>query len=267
MTHPTPDPGATGAGATDRSSLEGRVALVTGAARGIGYAVAVALAEAGATLELSDIDGAAVAAAAETLPHGVGGARGVDVADAAAVRGWIDDVAARRGRIDVLVNNAGVQLNRAAADLSDDDWRKVLGINLDGAFFCSREAGRIMRAQGRGAIVNVASIAERFGMPRRLPYGVSKAGIAALTRGLAAEWAPEGVRVNAVAPGYVETELVRHAFEMGHIDRDAILAKIPLGRLAEPRSIGDAVTFLASDRADYLTGQVVYVDGGYSIAK
>ena len=258
MTHPT----------TDRSSLEGRVALVTGAARGIGFAVAVALAEAGATLELSDVDGPAAAAAAATLPTGAGAvARAVDVADAEAVRGWIDDVATRRGQIDVLVNNAGVQLNRAAADLSDDDWRKVLGINLDGAFYCSREAGRIMRTQRRGAIVNVASIAERFGMPRRLPYGVSKAGIAALTRGLAAEWAPDGVRVNAVAPGYVETELVRHAFAMGHIDRDAILAKIPLGRLAEPRSIGDAVAFLASDRADYLTGQVVYVDGGYSIAK
>ncbi len=104
-------------------------------------------------------------------------------------------------------------------------------------------------------------------MPRRLPYGVSKAGITALTRGLAAEWAREGIRVNAVAPGYVETELVRHAFEMGHIDRDTIVAKIPLGRLAEPRSIGDVVTFLASDRADYLTGQTLYVDGGYSIFK
>jgi len=256
----------------DRSSLVGRVALVTGAARGIGLAVARALAEAGATLELSDIDGPAVEAAAAGLPQAAAAAgtavgAAVDVADGDRVRAWIDDVADRRGRIDILVNNAGVQLNRAAADLSDDDWHRVLGINLDGAFFCSREAGRVMRARGSGAIVNIASIAERFGMPRRLPYGVSKAGIAALTRGLAAEWAPDGVRVNAVAPGYVETELVRHAFEMGHIDRDAILAKIPLGRLAEPRSIGDVVAFLASDRADYLTGQILYVDGGYSIFK
>ncbi len=252
---------------TDRSSLAGRVALVTGAARGIGLAVAQALAEAGATLELSDVDGIGVDAAASSLTGGAAVGRTVDVADGDRVRAWIDDVAARRGRIDVLVNNAGVQLNRAAADLSDDDWHRVLGVNLDGAFFCSREAGRVMRAQGSGAIVNIASIAERFGMPRRLPYGVSKAGIAALTRGLAAEWAPDGVRVNAVAPGYVETELVRHAFEMGHIDRDAILAKIPLGRLAEPRSIGDVVAFLASDGADYLTGQILYVDGGYSIFK
>ncbi len=253
--------------ATDRSSLVGRVALVTGAARGIGLAIARALAEAGATLELSDVDGPAVEAAAADLPQGTAVGHPCDVADGDRVRAWIDDVAARRGRIDVLVNNAGVQLNRAASDLSDDDWHKVLGVNLDGAFFCSREAGRIMRANGSGVIVNVASIAERFGMPRRLPYGVSKAGITALTRGLAAEWAREGIRVNAVAPGYVETELVRHAFEKGHIDRDTIVAKIPLGRLAEPRSIGDVVTFLASDRADYLTGQTLYVDGGYSIFK
>ncbi len=255
-------------GAVDRASLAGRVALVTGGARGIGYAVALALAEAGATLELGDLDAAAVATAAATLPPGADAfGRIVDVADGDDVAVWIEDVVARRGRIDILVNNAGIQLNRAAVDLGDDDWHRVLGVNLDGAFFCSREAGRVMRTQGSGAIVNVASIAERFGMPRRLPYGVSKAGLAALTRGLAAEWAPDGIRVNAVAPGYVETDLVRHAFEMGHIDRAAILAKIPLGRLAEPRSIGDAVAFLVSDRADYLTGQTLYVDGGYTISK
>ncbi len=124
-----------------------------------------------------------------------------------------------------------------------------------------------MRVQRGGAIVNVASIAERFGMPRRLPYGVAKAGIASLTRGLAAEWAPDGIRVNAVAPGYVETDLVRHAFEAGHIDRAAITAKIPMGRLAAPRSIADVVLFLASDAADYVTGQTLYVDGGYGIYK
>jgi NAD(P)-dependent dehydrogenase (short-subunit alcohol dehydrogenase family) len=252
----------------DRSSLAGRVALVTGGARGIGFAVALALAEAGATLELGDVDGAAAAAAASALPPGADAVgRAVDVADGDQVRAWVADVAGRRGRIDVLVNNAGIQLNRAAVDLDDEDWHRVLGVNLDGAFRCSREVGRVMRAQGSGAIVNISSIADRFGMPRRLPYGVTKAGISALTRGLAAEWAPDGIRVNAVAPGYVETDLVRHAFEMGHIDRDAILAKIPLGRLAEPRSIGDAVAFLASDRADYLTGQTLYVDGGYTISK
>jgi len=248
-----------------------RVALVTGAARGIGRAIAEALVAAGLHVELADLDGdAAQRTAAELSAQGRGPAvvaAQVDVASSADVRAWIDDVDRRHGRVDVLVNNAGVQLNRAAADLSDDDWRRVLGVNLDGAFYCSREAGSHMREHGGGAIVNVASIAERFGMPRRLPYGVSKAGLAALTRGLAAEWAPDGIRVNAVAPGYVETDLVRHAFESGHIDRDVITAKIPMGRLAQPRSIADVVVFLASDAADYVTGQTIFVDGGYGIYK
>ena len=249
--------------------FSGRVALVTGGARGLGHAIAAALAELEAELELGDVDGSAVRAAAEALPTAGGEAVGseVDISLPQQVRDWIDDVAQRRKRIDILVNNAGVQLNRAATELSDEDWQRVLAVNLGGAFSCSREAGRHMQARKCGAIVNVSSIAERFGMPRRLPYGVSKAGLSALTRGLAAEWAADGVRVNAVAPGYVETDLVRHAFEQGHIDRSEIVAKIPLGFLAQPRSVADAVVFLVSDRADYITGQTLFVDGGYSIHK
>lgn len=257
--------GTVGSG-RDGGALAGRVALVTGAARGIGLAVAEALAAAGALLEVSDIDGVAAQAAAATLGRGAVGAA-VDVSASAQVSAWVADVAARRGRVDVLVNNAGIQLNRAFVDLSDDDWRRVVGTDLDGAFYCSREAGRVMLARGKGAIVNICSVAASFGMPRRVPYGVSKAAVAALTRGLGAEWAPGGVRVNAVAPGYVETDLVRHAFESGHIDKAEILAKIPMGRLAQPRSIADAVVFLASDAADYLTGQTIFVDGGFAIYK
>lgn len=253
--------------------LEARIVLVTGAARGIGGAIALAMAKSGASIEISDIDGPAAAATADELNQTIAAmgnsvvSTKVDVSIPDQVRAWIADVMLRHSRIDVLVNNAGVQLNRAATDLSDEDWRHVLGVNLDGAFFCAREVGRHMRDLNCGVIVNIASIAERFGMPRRIPYGVSKAGIAALTRGLAAEWAADGIRVNAIAPGYVETELVRHAFDSGHIDREAIIAKIPLGRLAEPRSIGDVAVFLASDAADYITGQTLYVDGGYSIFK
>jgi NAD(P)-dependent dehydrogenase (short-subunit alcohol dehydrogenase family) len=253
------------------ADLAGRVALVTGAARGIGKAIAEALAAAGATVELSDLDGDAAAAAATAIgASGVAGAvhpHAVDVASPAALRAWIDAVLERSPRIDVLVNNAGIQLNRAALDLSDDDWSKVLAVDLDGAFTCCREAGRVMVAQGSGAIVSISSVAERFGMPRRIPYGVSKAGISALTRGLAAEWAPHGVRVNAVAPGYVETDLVRYALQQGHIDAEAVRAKIPMGRLAAPSEIAAATLFLVSDASSYVTGHTLFVDGGYAASK
>jgi NAD(P)-dependent dehydrogenase (short-subunit alcohol dehydrogenase family) len=263
------DPPEGDEGIARRGQLAGRVALVTGAGRGIGRAIAAALHAEGALLEVSDVDAAAASAAADELAAAGGDAHAsvVDVARPEEVRAWIDDVVARRSRVDVLVNNAGVQLNRAALELSDDDWTRVLSIDLDGAFTCSREAGRYMVRQGRGAIVNISSIAERFGMPRRLPYGVSKAGIAALTRGLAAEWAPDGVRVNAIAPGYIETELVRHALAAGHIDALEILAKIPLGRMGRPSDVAEAALFLASDRSAYVTGHTLFVDGGYAVSK
>ncbi|MEX2534581.1 MAG: SDR family NAD(P)-dependent oxidoreductase [Trueperaceae bacterium] len=254
--------------------LDGRVVLVTGAARGIGEAIARGMAKAGAWVGIGDLDedmvhatardiGESLAVETERRPF----SSRLDVSDPSQVREWIDEVVERCGQIDVLVNNAGVQLNRASVDLTDDEWQFVLGVNLTGAFTCSREAGRHMLTRGRGVILNVASIAERFGMPRRLPYCVAKAGLAAMTRVLAAEWAQQGIRVNAIAPGYVETELVSYAFSQGHIDRAVIEAKIPMGRLAAPSVIAESAIFLASDNSSYTTGQVVYVDGGYSIYK
>lgn len=254
--------------------LEGRVVLVTGAARGIGEAIARGMAAAGAWVGIGDLDQEKAEATAQDIGEslGVEAARRpfsskLDVSDTDQVREWIYSVIERCGSIDVLVNNAGVQLNRASVDLTDDEWQFVLGVNLTGAFTCSREAGRHMLARGRGVILNVASIAERFGMPRRLPYCVTKAGLAAMTRVLAAEWAQQGIRVNAIAPGYVETELVSYALSQGHIDRDLIEEKIPMGHLAAPAAIAESAVFLASDSSSYTTGQVVYVDGGYSIYK
>lgn len=253
--------------------LAGKVALVTGAARGIGLAIAEALAQAGASVSLSDIDANALRATVQRMGELEGltadnfHSAVLDVRDSASISAWVSEVKGLWGTVDVLVNNAGVQFNAAAVELTDDDWRRVIDIDLNGAFYCSREAGKVMLEQERGVILNIASIAAQFGMPRRLPYTVSKAGIAALTRGLATEWAASGIRVNAIGPGYVETELVSHAFEQGHIERNAITAKIPMGRLAHPRSIASTAVFLASDAAEYITGQVLYVDGGYSVFK
>jgi NAD(P)-dependent dehydrogenase (short-subunit alcohol dehydrogenase family) len=256
--------------------LEGRIAMVTGAARGIGLELMRALLAAGASVEGADCDASALGESIDSLnreaaqtPGPRREARGtpVDLRSSRAVDDWFDAVWGQHGQLDVVVNNAGVQLNRAAIELSDEDWTDVLDINLNAAFYVCRAAGRRLCAQGSGAVVQISSVAERFGLARRVPYGVSKAALSSLTRVLAVEWAPHGVRVNAVAPGYVETDLVRTAFERGHINRDEIVAKIPLGRLATPRSIADAVTFLVSDAADYITGQTLFVDGGYSVSK
>jgi len=256
--------------------LRGRVAMVTGAARGIGREVMRALMLAGAFVEGADVEAAQLdESIAELNLQGTGASGGRGSAQGSAfdlrvshdVDAWFSRTWERHGRIDVVVNNAGIQLNRAALDLSDEEWSSVLDVNLNATFYVCRAAGRYLCPQGSGSVVQVSSIAERFGLARRVPYGVSKAAISSLTRVLAVEWAPYGVRVNAVAPGYVETDLVRSAFDRGHINRDDIIAKIPLGRLAEPRSVADAITFLASDAADYITGQTLFVDGGYSVSK
>lgn len=254
--------------------MDNKVVLVTGAAQGIGEAIALRMAEAGARVALADIQEESVGRTARQIAERTGKTYGrdilgtkVDVADSQSVSRWVQAVAAQWQHIDVLVNNAGIQLNRASVDITDEEWHKVLGVDLDGVFFCCREAAKVMLPQQQGNILNIASVAAQFGMPRRLPYGVAKAGVAALTRVLAAEWAGQGIRVNAIGPGYIETEINRYAFEQGHINRADIEAKIPMKALAQPQQIAEAALFLASDKAGYITGQTIYVDGGYTITK
>lgn len=254
--------------------MEGKVVLVTGAAQGIGEAIARRMAQAGAKVALSDIQEQAIHGTARHIAEQLQLTYGqdirsskVDVADSRSVAAWVQETVDRWQRIDVLVNNAGIQLNSASVDITDEQWRRVLGVDLDGVFFCCREAAKVMLPQKRGAIVNIASVAALFGMPRRLPYGVAKAGVSALTRVLAAEWADQGIRVNAIGPGYIETEINRFAFEQGHIKREDIEAKIPMRTMADPMQIAEAALFLSSDKAAYMTGQTIYVDGGYTITK
>lgn len=252
-------------------NVKDKVVLVTGAAQGLGEAIALAFAQGGARIALSDCNEAAVRETAGRITEQTGAptmATAVDVGRSGDIATWLEAAQREWGRIDVLVNNAGIQLNRASDELTDEEWRKVLSVDLDGVFYCAREAGRQMIAAGSGgAIVNISSVATRFGLARRLPYGVAKSGVEALTRVLASEWAAHGIRVNAVAPGYVETELNRYAFAQGHIVRSEIEAKIPLGRLAQPKEIAEVAVFLASDAASYVTGQTLFVDGGYTVLK
>lgn len=262
MSGPQPDP-------RNSASFEGRVALVTGGGGDLGVAIGERLADAGATVILADVDGdKAQAAAGRLAAHGPGAhALALDVADDGSVAAGFADVARRHGRLDVLVNNAGIAARRPSIDLAAEDWARVLAVNLTGTFLCSRAAARIMMGGDGGAIVNVASIMGLVGnaLYANPAYHASKGGIVNLTRAQAVEWAHAGIRVNAVAPTFVETRLTgRLLAEPGM--RDGILARTPMGRLAQPGDVADAVAFLASAAAALVTGIVMPVDGGWTAA-
>ncbi|NKJ45643.1 short-chain dehydrogenase [Burkholderia sp. SG-MS1] len=240
-----------------------RVALVTGAANGIGWATAQRFAQEAYSVVIADMDADRARERAQTLgaAHmGIGG----DVAVEADVRALIGTCVERFGRLDVLVNNAGNgDQPHPTIEQSVDAFDRLLDIHVRGTFLACREAARVMLAQRSGAIVNLGSIAGLAGIPARNAYGAAKAGIVAMTRSLACEWAREGVRVNAVAPGYVATELVETLRRNGQMNLQAIERRTPMGRLAQPDEIARAISFLASDAASYITGTVLSVDGGW----
>jgi galactitol 2-dehydrogenase (L-tagatose-forming) len=247
--------------------LTDRVAVVTGAGRGIGFEIARALGEAGATVVIAEVNESTGPEAAQTLV--ASGAKAeflqLDVTDSAAVNRAAAEVVSKYGRVDVLVNNAGTADNPSTLECSDETYRRLMSLNLDGVFFCCREFGRYMTASGRGAIVNIGSMS---GIIANRPqpqahYNTSKAGVHMLTKSLACEWAQMGVRVNAVAPGYIATEMTmrgRSKPEWYGCWTDMT----PMGRCGEPREVAAAVLFLASDAASYITGSVLSVDGGYT---
>jgi 3-oxoacyl-[acyl-carrier protein] reductase len=242
-----------------------RVAIVTGSAKGIGAAIVRGLASAGVTVVACDIDDAAVGEfAAELSQAGLAcEPRRVDVTDATQVQRVFDGVVAEFGRIDVLVNNAGVGAVAASEDLPRGLWDRVLDVNLTGPFLCSQAAGAFMLRQGSEVIVNVASIFGVVGMPGRAAYVASKHGLLGLTKALATEWAPYGVRVVAVNPAYVRTELDAADRQAGDYSAADIERRTPLGRYATAQEVAQVVHFLASDAASFVTGSAVDVDGGW----
>jgi len=239
-----------------------RVVLVTGASKGIGRSVALAFAEAGAVVGVnfrSDEEGAATVVGEIGRLGGTGVALQADVSDMHQVRAMVEGLLSRYNRIDVLVNNAGGNRDALLAFMSPDDWGFVLDVNLTGVFLCCKAVVRPMMAQRSGAIVNVSSLSGITGLPGQVNYAAAKGGVNALTRALAQEVARFGIRVNAVAPGLVETEI---AARLPAAQREQLLSKVPLGRMATPEDVAGVVKFLASDQASYMTGQVIQVTGG-----
>jgi NAD(P)-dependent dehydrogenase (short-subunit alcohol dehydrogenase family) len=245
----------------DRLSLTGKVAIVTGGARGIGRATAESFIAAGATAIVADIDATEAKATASAI-----GAEPLafDVGSESEVQKSMASIAHRHGRIDILVNNAGTGARKPTEELPLADWNRVLGVNLTGAFLCAREAGRHMLAQRSGAIVNVASIMGLVGnaLYPNLAYHATKGALINMTRALAVEWAPRGVRVNAVAPTFAKTDLTQKLLADVEMEK-AITGLTPMGRLAEPQEVADAIVYLCSDMASMVTGQTLAVDGGW----
>jgi 3-oxoacyl-[acyl-carrier protein] reductase len=241
--------------------MHGRVAVVTGAGRGLGAAIAEELAARGAVVVVADVDRDLAEATAARLPDA--SAVVADVTDPLAVNALFDEVARANGRVDVLVNNAGVGAVAPSEQLAPEVWSRTLAVNLTGTFLCAQAAARHMLPAGRGVIVNIASLFGATGMPMRAAYAASKHAVVGLTKVLATEWAGRGIRVVAVEPAYVRTALDDADQVAGGYTTADIERRTPMGRYAEPAEIARVVAFLASDDASYVTGSEIAVDGGW----
>lgn len=244
-----------------QQNLEGQIALVTGASRGIGQAIALDLARHGATVIGTATTASGAANVTEALGGGNGKSRGavLDVNDAAAADALIDSIVAEFGALHILVNNAGITRDTLAMRMKDDDWDAVIDTNLKAVFRLSRAVIKPMMKQRQGRIINITSVVGASGNPGQANYAAAKAGVAGMTRALAREIGSRGITVNCVAPGFVETDMTK---ALDDKQTAALLSNIPLGRLGKPEDIAAAVTFLASQAAGYITGTTLHVNGG-----
>ena len=243
--------------------LTGRTALVTGSSRGLGFAIAEGLAAAGARIVLNGVDAARLADSAAAL-RGKGHeveAYAFDVCDESAVVGAFDQLDAAGIEVDILVNNAGVQFRKPMVELATEDWRRVIETNLTSAFVVGREAARRMMPRGRGKVINIGSLTSELARATVAPYTVAKGGIKMLTRAMTAEWAGHNIQANAIGPGYMLTDMNQALIDDPSFDA-WVKGRTPAGRWGRPEELVGVAVFLASSASDYVSGQIIYVDGG-----
>ena len=241
--------------------MPGKVAIITGGAKGIGAATAEEFVRSGWRVAILDL----AFDEKPDVPHDESRVLllKTDICDEESVHQSIKQVAEHFGQVDALVNNAGIQSWSTVENMDVDVWRKVMETNFMGSLYCMSAAGKYMVGQGSGSIVNVLSIMAERGAPKRGPYSASKAALQAVTRTAAIEWGKKGIRVNGVGPGYIETPLMTEYFESGRVNKRAIEGAVPMGRVGKPEEIAKVILFLASDDSSYVTGQMVFVDGGF----
>ena len=246
-------------------SLAGKVAVVTGSSRGIGRAIAEGMAGAGAAVTVNGRNPETTQAVAGAIAAAGGKSLAVpaDVGKVADIERLIKSTVATFGRLDILVNSAGISPHyKPAETMTEAEWDEVIAVNLKGVFLCCQAAGRVMIPEKSGRIINISSIGGQVALPRLVAYCAAKGGIDQLTRVLAVEWAPHHILVNAISPGYIDTDLTK-GLRQNPARRDALLRQVPLGRLGKPDEIAGAAIYLASDAASYVTGQTLDVDGGW----
>ncbi|MHA2961364.1 SDR family NAD(P)-dependent oxidoreductase [Priestia megaterium] len=247
------------------SELKGKKVLVTGGSKGIGKDIALAFAKQEADVVIIGRNEADLVSTTNELkrihPHSF--YLKVDIQDIQSVHEMVDNAISTLGNIDILINNAGINIAKPALEVTEKDWNQVIDTNLKGTFFCAQRVGKHMIEQGGGKIINMASQMAFVGYIKRSVYCSSKGGAVQLTKALAVEWAPYNVRVNAVAPTFIETDFTREMFEDQEFYQD-VVSRIPLGKLAQPPDVTGAVLFLASDLAQFITGETIKVDGGWT---